>query len=225
MDVAVSAATALGALPYFHSLDEIELSRLASTVVERSLDKDEIVFLEGEPCDGLYLVREGNIKIYKLSADGREQILSHVRRGGSFNEVAVFDGGPNPANAAAIEPSKLWVMPRQALFQAIQNHPAVAMAVVRNLGIRLRHLVNLVEDLSLRQVSERLARLLLQTASGDEPQPLTQQEMAARLGTVREMISRSLRQLEARKLVRVEHGRIVILDRLGLEKMMLGERT
>jgi len=220
MGTPITGTIALGALPYFRSLSHDELAHLASTLIERAFDKDEIVFLEGEPCDGLYLVREGNIKIYKLSSEGREQILSYVRRGGSFNEVAVFDGGPNPANAAAIEPSKLWIMPNQALFEAIQKHPAVAMAVVRNLGIRLRHLVNLVEDLSLRQVNARLARLLLESAKGNEPQSLTQQEMASRLGTVREMIGRSLRQLEVRGLIRVEHGKIVILNRDGLEKML-----
>jgi CRP/FNR family transcriptional regulator len=184
------------------------------------VEKDEVVFLEGEPCAGLYLVREGNVKIYKLSAEGREQILSFVKRGGSFNEVAVFDGGGNPANVAAVEPTQLWILPREAMLDAIQKHPAVALAVVRNLGMRLRHLVNLVEDLSLRQVSARLAKLLLETASGAEPQPLTQQEMAARLGTVREMIGRSLRQLEARELIRVERGKIIIVDRAGLEKMV-----
>ena len=112
MDMAVTATTALGSLPYFRSLNNHELERLASGLVERALDKDEIVFLEGESCEGLYFVREGSVKIYKLSSEGREQILSYVRHGGSFNEVAVFDGGPNPANAAAIEPSKLWIMPQ-----------------------------------------------------------------------------------------------------------------
>ena len=216
----VTAVAALKLLPYFESLDENQLTQLAHALVERSLDKDEIVFLEGEPCQGLYLVHEGNVKIYKLSAEGREQILSNVRRGGSFNEVAVFDGGPNPANALAVEPSVVWILPRQVIIETIQNYPQVALAVVHNLGTRLRHLVNLVEDLSLRQVSARLAKLLLETATSEESQPLTQQEMAARLGTVREMIGRSLRQLETRGLIRMERGRIVIIDRKGLERMI-----
>lgn len=216
----ITAAAALAGLPYFRTLSEEELTRLSRSLVERSLVKDEVVFLEGEPCAGLYLVREGCVKIYKLSSEGREQILSYVRQGGSFNEVAVFDGGANPANAAVIEPTKLWIMSPQTMLDVMQKHPEVALAVVRNLGSRLRHLVNLVEDLSLRQVSARLARLLLETATSDEPQLLTQQEMAARLGTVREMIGRSLRQLEARNLIHVEHGKIIILDRAGLEKML-----
>jgi CRP-like cAMP-binding protein len=220
LDNGVSAIAALKLLPYFKSLDDEQLAHLSHALIERTLDKDEIVFVEGEPCLGLYLVREGCVKIYKLSSEGREQILSYVRPGGSFNEVAVFDGGPNPANAIATEPTKVWILSRQATLETIERYPRVALAVIHNLGARLRHLVTLVEDLSLRQVSARLAKLLLETATSEAPQPLTQQEMAARLGTVREVIGRSLRQLEARGLIRVERGKIVILDRDGLEKML-----
>ena len=220
MDSEVTAADALKALPYFKSLGKNELAQLARVLIEHTLDKDAIVFLEGEPCVGLYLVRAGSVKIYKLSSEGREQILSYMRPGGSFNEVAVFDGGPNPANAAAMEPTRVWMLPRQVMLDAIQNHPQVALAVIGNLGMRLRHLVNLVEDLSLRQVSARLAKLLLESATEQAHQRLTQQEMAARLGTVREIIGRSLRQLEARGLIRVERHRVVILDPAGLKKLI-----
>lgn len=220
LDSEVTAIAALKLLPYFKSLDEEQLMQLSHALVEHTLEKDQVVFLEGEPCLGLYLVRDGNVKIYKLSSAGREQILSHVRRGGSFNEVAVFDGGPNPANAVATEPTTVWVLSRQAMLEAIEHYPQVALAVMHNLGTRLRHLVNLVEDLSLRQVSARLAKLLLETATGEEHRPLTQQEIAAQLGTVREMIGRSLRQLETRGLIRVERGRITIVDRKGLERMI-----
>ncbi len=220
MDNEITRISTLKSLPYFKSLDEEQLTQLSHALVQHTLEKDQVVFLEGEPCLGLYLVREGNIKIYKLSSEGREQILSNVRGGGSFNEVAVFDGGPNPANAVATEPTTVWVLSRQAMIEAIEHYPQVALAVMHNLGARLRHLVNLVEDLSLRQVSARLAKLLVETATGEEPQPLTQQEMASRLGTVREMIGRSLRQLEVRELIRVEHGKIIILDRAGLERLI-----
>ncbi len=211
--------TALRAQPYFKALDEGELARLARTLIERAYEKDEVVFLEGEPCQGLYIVREGSVKIYKLSPEGREQILSYVKPFDSFNEVAVFDGGPNPANVAAAEPTAVWIVPRAAIVDLIQKNPQVALAVIQNLGARLRHMVSLVEDLSLRQVSARLAKLLLETAASGE-RALTQQEMAARLGTVREMIGRSLKQLEGRGLIRTERGRIVILDREGLERLV-----
>jgi CRP-like cAMP-binding protein len=219
MSLEMTAVGALKAQPYFRALDPTELERLARTLIEREFKKDEIVFLEGEPCQGLYIVRAGSVKIFKLSPEGREQVLSYTRAGGSFNEVAVFDGGPNPANVSAAEETTLWIVPRAAVIDLIQRNPVVALAIIQNLGMRLRHLVGLVEDLSLRQVSARLAKLLLETASG-QSRPLTQQEMAARLGTVREMISRSLRQMEMRGLVKVERGRIVIVDRAGLEKLV-----
>jgi len=213
------AIAALKALPYFKSLDNPELNRLALTLIERRFDKDEVIFLEGEPCQGLYIVREGSVKIYKSSNEGREQILTTMQAGGSFNEVAVFDGGPNPANVAALLPTTLWIVPRAAIADLISRKSDVALAIIQNLGARLRQLVGLVEDLSLRQVSSRLAKLLLETAASQE-HALTQQEMAARLGTVREMIGRSLRYLESRGLIKLERGKIVIVDRAGLEKLV-----
>jgi CRP/FNR family transcriptional regulator len=214
-----AAADALRQQPYFRSLDDAEIAALTRALIERAFDKDKLVFLEGEPCQGLYIVRQGQVKIYKLSSEGREQILTFVGAGESFNEVAVFDGGPNPANVSAVEATTLWIVPRAAILDLIQRRPAVALAIIQNLGARLRHLVGLVEDLSLRQVSARLAKLLLETASSGQ-RTLTQQEMAARLGTVREMVGRSLRQLEARGLIRVGRGKIVIVDREGLEKLL-----
>lgn len=215
----MTALQALRSQPYFKTLAEDELKKLERTLIERTYDKDEIVFLEGEPCQGLYIVREGMVKVYKLSSEGREQILAFSGAGRSFNEVAVFDGGPSPANVSASEPTTVWIVPRTAIINLIEQNPQVALAIIQNLGTRLRHLVGLVEDLSLRQVTARLAKLLLETASQQE-HVLTQQEMAARLGTVREMIGRSLRQLEARGFISIEHGRIVIVDREGLAKIV-----
>lgn len=215
----MTALQALRSQPYFKTLSEDELKKLVRTLIERTYDKDEIVFLEGEPSQGLYIVREGMVKVYKLSSEGREQILAFSGAGRSFNEVAVFDGGPNPANVSASEPTTVWIVPRTAIINLIEQNPQVALAIIQNLGTRLRHLVGLVEDLSLRQVTGRLAKLLLETASQQE-HILTQQEMAARLGTVREMIGRSLRQLEARGFISIEHGRIVIVDREGLAKIV-----
>lgn len=215
----MTALQALRSQPYFKTLAEDDLKKLVRTLIERTYDKDEIVFLEGEPCQGLYIVREGMVKVYKLSSEGREQILAFSGAGRSFNEVAVFDGGPSPANVSASEPTTVWIVPRTAIINLIEQNPQVALAIIQNLGTRLRHLVGLVEDLSLRQVTARLAKLLLETASQQE-HVLTQQEMAARLGTVREMIGRSLRQLEARGFISIEHGRIVIVDREGLAKIV-----
>ncbi|MBI5301283.1 MAG: Crp/Fnr family transcriptional regulator [Chloroflexi bacterium] len=214
-----AALDALKSQPYFVALDHVELERLARTLVERSYDKDQIIFLEGEPCQGLYILREGLVKIYKLSDEGREQILRFMSPGESFNEVAVFDGGPNPANVSAVQASTLWIVPSASVVDLITRRPEVALAVIRNLGARIRHLVTLVEDLALRHVTARLAKLLLETATSRQP-ALTQQEMASRLGTVREMIGRSLRQMESKGLIKTERGKIVIVDRKGLEKLV-----
>ena len=143
----ITPVAALKAQPYFAPLQDHELGELARTLVERSFQKDQVIFLEGEPSQGLYIVRAGSVKIYQLSPEGREQILTFVQAGGSFNEVAVFDGGPNPANVSAAEETALWVVPRAAIMDLIEHRPAVALAIIQNLGTRLRHLVGLVEDL------------------------------------------------------------------------------
>jgi len=199
VSAASNSISALKSLPYFHVLDDDELGALARRMIEREFQRGETIFFEGDPSQGLYILRAGSVRIYKLSPEGREQVLRTMHAGESFNEVAVFDGGPNPANVAALEPTSVWIVPRDAVIDLIERRADVALTIIQNLGARLRHLVGLVEDLSLRQVSARLAKLLLAIAAGEEP-TMTQAEMAARLGTVREIISRSLKQLEARGL-------------------------
>ena len=207
--------------PYFVVLSSEELAFIAERIIARDYGKGEQIFAEGEPCQGLYIVHKGQVRVYKLSAEGREQVLRNFKDGQSFNEVAVFDGGPNPAHADATTPSTLWIIPRSLIFEFVRTKPEMAIAIIQNLGGQLRHMVGLVEDLSLRHISARLARLLLETAGGGPDAPkLTQQEMATQLGTVREMVARSLKQLESRGLVEIRKGRIVIIDRQSLEKLI-----
>ena len=209
----------LRSIPYFASLDEDTLASIAATAVRRAYAPDEIIFLEGEPCAGLFCVESGHVKIYKSSPEGREQILFIIGPRESFNDVAVFDGGPNPASAQAMEAVALCVVERPALLSLFDHHPKLAQAVVAVLAARARMLVGMVEDLSLRSVAGRLAKLLLNQASrGDQAIPLTHQQMAARLGTVREMVSRALRELESEGLVRRQGRQIVIVDRAALER-------
>ena len=214
-----SSLAALETLPYFRVLSEDALSTLARRLIERTYKRGEMIFFEGDPCEGLFIVQTGRVRIYKISSEGREQVLHTMGPGGSFNEVAVFDGGPNPAHVSAMEPTRLWIVPREAIIELIRSNAEVALAIIQIQGSHLRHLVGLVEDLSLRQVSARLAKLLLLIASGKEKM-MTQQEMAARLGTVREIIGRSLKQLEGRGLIKFERGKIVILKRDELEKLV-----
>lgn len=209
----------LRSLPYFRPLDEGMLASIAAVTVRRLYQPDEVIFLEGEPCAGLFAVHSGHVKIYKVSPEGREQILTIIGPRDSFNDVAVFDGGPNPANAQAMDATQVCVIERPALVSLFDRYPKLAQAVVAVLAARCRMLVGMVEDLSLRSVTGRLAKLLLdQAAQGQDAVPLTRQQMAARLGTIREMVSRALRELEDEGLVSRDGRQIVIADRTALER-------
>ena len=209
----------LRSIPYFASLDEDTLASIAATAARHTYSPDEVIFLEGEPCAGLFIVQAGHVKIYTASPEGREQILTLIGPRDSFNDVAVFDGGPNPASAQAMEAVELLVIERPAMLNLFDRYPKLAQAVVAVLARRARMLVGMVEDLSLRSIAGRLAKLLLEQAlQGSDAIPLTHQQMAARLGTVREMVSRALRELEAEGLLRREGRQIVITDRAALER-------
>jgi len=208
----------LRSVPYFADLDEAALKAVAQVAIRRHYGKDEVIFLEGEPCAGLCIVEEGRIKIFKVSLDGREQVVKLLGPGEFFNEVAVLDGGPNPVSAMAALESTLRIIDRNTMLDLLSTYPALAQGIIENLAARARHLVSLVEDLSLRTVSARLAKLLLAEALGSDeaPRRMTQQEMAAQLGTVREMVGRVLRGFEEEGLIRFDRHRILILDQEGL---------
>ncbi len=205
-------------LPYFATLDEGVVRTAASLVVRRTCEAGEVVMLEGEPCAGLFIVQSGRVKILRLSLEGREQIVHFAGPGESFNEVAVFDGGPNPATVEAIEPAELLVIERSVMWDLFCRYPQLAQSVVAVLAARCRHLLALVESLSLHSVTARLAHLLLEQAARPDAPALTRAQMAARLGTVREMVSRSLKELVSEGLIRLEGARIVIVDREGLAR-------
>jgi CRP/FNR family cyclic AMP-dependent transcriptional regulator len=207
-------------VPYFAHLDETALRAVAEGAISSRYGEGEIIFLEGDPCAGLCIIEEGRVKLFKVSQEGREQIVKLLGPGEFFNEVAVLDGGPNPVSAMAALESTLRVIGRDTMLHLLARHPAIAVGVIENLAARARHLLSLVEDLSLRTVSSRLAKLLVTEAAADDeaPRRMTQQEMAAQLGTVREMVSRALRSFEEEGLIRFDRHRIVVLDAEGLER-------
>lgn len=218
-------------VPYFHSLPAQALAALAAAINKRRYDRGQIIFLEGEPCAGLHLITAGEVKIFKLSPQGREQILHRVGRGESFNDVAALDGDPNPASAAALAEAEIAVISHADIQRLVQAHPALAWALIESIAKRTRHLVAIIEDLSLRSVKERLARLLLAeaactSATGpiERTQMMTQAEMAARLGTVREMIGRALRDLADARLIEFDRHRIIIVNRQELVALADGLR-
>lgn len=156
----------LGAIPYFRGLPPEELARIGSWCQTRELASGEIVLLEGAPADALYVVRRGSIRVFKTSPMGKEQVLIVVGPGETFNDVPVFDGGPNPAGAQAAEPgARVCVLPAARVLRLMATNPQVAANIIRVLAARLRHLTTLVEDLSFRTILHRLARLLLEEAA------------------------------------------------------------
>ena len=207
-------------VPYFARLDTAAMEAAAARAISRNYERGAVIFLEGDPCAGLHIIEEGRVKLYKVSAEGREQVVKLLGPGEFFNEVAVFDGGPNPVSAMAALEATLWVIDCASMRDLVSRFPALAAAVIENLAARSRHLLSLVEDLSLRTVSARLAKLLLsQAQTGSESSRLTsQQEMAAQLGTVREMVGRVLHTFEDEGFIQLDRHRIVIMDREGLER-------
>jgi CRP-like cAMP-binding protein len=206
--------------PYFSGLSPAALDVIAKVTFEKKIDRGEIFLLEGEADEVLYFVASGAVKIFKTSAEGKEQILGIVRPGDSFNDVAVFDGGPNLSAAQAMGPVVIYGIRKANLEAIIRDYPQVATNVTRVLATRVRYLVSLVEDLSFKHVIGRIAKVLLQYASGTEMgQRLTQQEMAAMAGTVREVVGRSLKVLEHEGAIKLDHHRIIIADREALMKM------
>jgi len=209
----------LSTLPYFSELTPAELEQVRNRVRVHTYPAGAVVFLEGEPCPGIYWVASGRVRIFKTSPEGREQVLLMAGPGDGFNEVPVFDGGPNPATAQAIEKATLLHLPRDEFHSLVAQYPALALGVLRVFAARLRHLTMLVEDLSFRRVTSRLAKALLDGTKGDERR-LTQQQMASLVGTSREVVNRSLRELERRGAIRLARNRVIILKPELLQELL-----
>jgi CRP/FNR family transcriptional regulator len=217
----------LKSIPYFSGLGSGELEAIRQLVFERSADRGELILLEDEPTQTVYFVVTGVVKAFKTSAAGKEQILCILRTGDSFNDVSVFDGGPNPVSAIAMSRVKLYGISKADMETLLREHPGIALNIIKVLAGKVRHFVSLVEDLSFRHVTGRVAKLLLEYATngseegkGKSPRPrLTQQDMAAMVGTAREVVGRSLKALEEEGAIKVERHRIAIVDRKALEEM------
>ncbi len=212
----------LQSVPYFSGLSVAELDSIMEFIFEKTLQRGELVLIEEEPAEVLYFVASGAVKVFKTSAEGKEQILNIVRPGESFNDVSIFDGGPNPASVQTMGPVVLYGIRRSELEIILRDHPQVALNVTKVLAGQARHLGSLVEDLSFRHVIGRVAKILLEHAgdgTGARPR-LTQQDMAAMAGTVREVVGRSLKALEDDGAIRLERHRIVITDKEALKDMV-----
>jgi CRP-like cAMP-binding protein len=214
-------AAFLHAVSFCADLPEPTIKALAEIATPLERQAGTIIQIEGDAAEVMYVVASGRVKIARIGLNGREQVLNVIGPGGHFNTVAMFDGGTCPANAEALADVTLLVLPREALLRVVKQHPPLALTLLKEFTGRLRHLVNLVDELALHSVQGRLAGMLLAQAEaaerGEVVPPLTQAEMAAHLGTVREMVGRTLKSFEALRLIQLDRGQITILDRAGLE--------
>ena len=196
---------------YFDELQEDVIKRISAYTQLREYERGDVLFWEGDPCAGLHIIESGSVKLYRVSPQGRQYIISVLTEGATCNEVPAFDGGTNPVNVEALETTRVWVVDAQTLRELIKTNPDYALKVLEKFGQNLRRLVGKVSEMAFYQVTHRLARLI--TEMDDEPRPhWTQEQLAARLGTVREVVSRSLRELEKSGAIRMEDRRIQIAD-------------
>ena len=226
MPESTTSGQTLAKVQIFSALAESELSFLAERSVRRHYSTGETVFSEGEPCTGLYVVESGHIRIFKSSADGREQVLSIDGPGSSIAELPVFDGGNYPASVTAIDDATLLFVSKQDFQALCLAHPQVALKVLRVVGGRLRRLVGIIEELSFTTVRHRLASFLLRLAEKEGKRsaagveialPVSNQELASQIGTVRELVSRNLSRLQSEGMLKIDGRTVTIPDLKALE--------
>ena len=225
-EIKVDHAQALAKVPIFAGLTGPEVAFLAQRASPRHFSPGETVFTEGEPCAGLYVVESGHIRIFKSSASGREQVLSIDGPGSSVAELPVFDGGNYPASVSAVDDATLLFVSKQDFQALCMAHPQVALKVLRVVGARLRRLVGIIEELSFTTVRHRLASYLLRLARAqgiravdgvEVTLPVSNQELASQIGTVRELVSRNLSRFQSEGLVKIDGRNLVIHDLKALE--------
>lgn len=204
----------------------MELNFLLDRAVSLDYQPGQTIFVEGDPCEGLYVIQSGQVKIFKTSPSGREQILTIEEAGRSIAELPVFDGGDYPASAAAIGESTLLLIRKKDFQSLFLEHPEVGLKVLKVVGSRLRTMVNLINELSFSSVRHRLAALLLRLAQTEGKKtvggivfhlPSTNQELAAQIGTVRELVSRNLGRLQTVGIIEVRGKRVTVRDLSKLE--------
>lgn len=219
-DTVEGRTRALAAVPYLAGLGAADLRALAAAARLVRAARGEVIFQEGSPCAGLYVIAAGCVRVLKRSAEGREQVL-HREREGALGEGPLFDGDPYPASAEALEPAALLFLPRETVLAWCRKRPELAIGIARALARRVRRFAALAEDLALREVGQRLAGYLVARAAEDGEAVRggaevvlreSNQEIATQIGTVRELVSRALAGLRREGLIRVSGRRVSIGD-------------
>ena len=218
----ISSVELLQSSPHFSEINADTLEKIDGLIVERRVGKDEILWLDGEPGKVLYFVAYGLIKLFKTSAEGKDQIIKVVGPRESFGESALFDISGNSVSAQAMVPSILYGIEKDKLKTLVSEHPQLALNMAKVLAKQMRDYLGLVEDLSFKRVTSRLASILLEynnEAMAHNSTTFTRQEMAAMAGTVREVIGRSLKDLEMEGIIRLNRQQIVITDSDALREI------
>jgi CRP/FNR family transcriptional regulator, dissimilatory nitrate respiration regulator len=216
-------------IPLFEGLVDEQIHWLAEIVEKRKYSRGKVIFTEGEAAAGLYVLHVGRVKIYKLSSEGKEQILHIFGPGEPFGEVAVFAGGQFPAYAVALEVSEALFFPRKRIVDLIAKDPSLAMNMLAILSKRLKYFTQLVENLSLKDVPQRLAAYLLVLVNMNEKHDtveldIAKGQLASLLGTIPETLSRILNKMSIQGYIEVGGRQIKLLDRKSLEKISMGEK-
>jgi CRP/FNR family transcriptional regulator, dissimilatory nitrate respiration regulator len=219
----------LAKAPLFGGLPAEQIETLAQICLDQKFEKGQTLFSEGSRARGFYLVVSGKIKIFKLSREGKEQILHIFGPGEIFGEVPVFAGGNYPANADAIEPSGVIFFPRADFVGLIGREPSIALNMLSILSQRLRQFTHLIEDLSLKEVPGRLAAYLIylgeRSASAETLElDITKAQLASLLGTIPETLSRILAKMAQQDIIAVDGRKIRLLDRKALELLAAGAK-
>ena len=221
----------LGRCPLFAGLREDELKKIRSIALPRKIGKKGILFSEGEPAKGYYAILSGKVKLYKVSPEGKEQILHVVSPPDAFAEAALFLEGTYPAFAEALSDSQLLFFPKRDFIQLIERNPQLSINMIVSLSHYLRKFSLLIEELSLKEVSSRIAKYVIDLSlkaskEGNVPVEveldLSKTQLALKLGTISETLSRTLAKMKAKGIIDVKKSRILILNRDALEQLASG---
>ncbi len=217
----------LNEIPLFEGLSDNQLQDLSSIAITKTFKRGGAIFSENDPGAGFYVVSEGKIKIFKISGDGKEQILHIFGPGEPFGEAPVFEGRRFPAHAMALEDSQALYFPRVAFVDLVKRNPSLALSMLAVLSRRLRRFAALVEDLSLKEVPTRLAAHLIylsENSSGDSELSLdiSKNQLAGLLGTIPETLSRILTKMAKKGLIQIHGPKIKIMDKAGLAELGQG---
>lgn len=208
----------LEAFPCFHGLLPSELDSVKSFLSQKSFTEGQAIVTEGDEVEILYLIVSGVVKVFKTSTEGKELILWIAKPGNFINDISVFHKGLSPVSAVALEQSLVYGISKGHMRFIVEKYPVIATNMLKMLADKVHSLISLADDLCFQTVTGRVIRLLLeyardQSSNANPKQRFTQQQMAAQVGTVREMINRSLKALEAEGLIRMKRHQIVILDK------------